>query len=121
MLAAINGSGPHGRVVASDVEKALASGTATPAVAEEPAAAPAAHATEVVAAPVVSGDFTDYPLSEGAQLLAHQLTQQKLDVPHYHLTADLTLDKLLQGRNTTLISLLGTSEGLDSLFSVVHA
>lgn len=43
-------------------------------------------------------DYVDYPISAEAQALAQQLTQQKLDVPHYHLTADLTLDKLLAAR-----------------------
>lgn len=54
-----------------------------------------------VAVPVVqaTADFTDYPISAEAQFYAQQLTQQKLEVPHYHLTADLTLDKLLKARD----------------------
>jgi pyruvate dehydrogenase E2 component (dihydrolipoamide acetyltransferase) len=98
ILSVINGSGPHGRIVKADVEDALARGQTVPA-AETTAAAPAAApATAAPAAPVATHDYVDYPISTEAQILAQQLTQQKLDVPHYHLTADLTIDKLLAAR-----------------------
>lgn len=97
VLSVINGSGPHGRIVKADVEAALASGQAAPA--ESAAAETAApQATAAPASPSVGGDYVDYPISAEAQALGQQLAQQKLEVPHYHLTVDLTLDKLLDAR-----------------------
>ncbi|EQC31803.1 hypothetical protein SDRG_10592 [Saprolegnia diclina VS20] len=94
-LAGVSGSGPLGRIIRADVEEALARAQSQPAAAAPVAAAPVA----AVAAPIVHGDFTDVPLSAKAQAFAAQLTQQKLDVPHYHLTIDVTLDKLLSARD----------------------
>ncbi|KAJ0400610.1 hypothetical protein ATCC90586_008477 [Pythium insidiosum] len=100
LLAAINGTGPHGRIVKADVEDALARGVTAPAEASTSAAAPAAaSAAPVAQQPISTHDYTDYPISLEAQAYAQQLTQQKLDVPHFHLTVDLTVDKLLQARD----------------------
>ncbi|GAB9474738.1 Pyruvate dehydrogenase complex dihydrolipoamide acetyltransferase [Globisporangium polare] len=111
ILSVINGSGPHGRIVKADVEAALASGQATesaPASSSTSAPAPAASA-----APTATHDYVDYPISSEAQVLAQQLMQQKLEVPHYHLTADLTLDKLLAAR-----ARLNAGRGADEQLSV---
>ncbi|GMF17788.1 unnamed protein product [Phytophthora lilii] len=97
VLSVINGSGPNGRVIKADVEAALAAGTAAPAPAVE-AAAPAAAAAPVAAAPTATANYTDYPISPEAQAVAQQFVQQKLEVPHYHLSTNLTLDKLLDAR-----------------------
>eukprot|EP00644_Phytophthora_capsici_P007553 jgi/Phyca11/534256/estExt2_fgenesh1_pg.C_PHYCAscaffold_210124 len=94
VLSVINGSGPHGRIVKADVESALAAGTAAPAVE---AAAPVAAAAAPSAA-ASTANFTDYPISAEAQAIAQQFTQQKQEVPHYHLSTNLTLDKLLDAR-----------------------
>ncbi|KAE9280321.1 Dihydrolipoyllysine-residue acetyltransferase component 3 of pyruvate dehydrogenase complex [Phytophthora fragariae] len=108
VLSVINGSGPNGRIIKSDVDAALAAGTAAPAPAVE-AAAPAAAA----AAPVAAANFTDYPISVEAQAVAQQFTQQKLEVPHYHLSTNLTLDKLLDAR-----ARLNAGRGEDEQLSV---
>ncbi|TMW59679.1 hypothetical protein Poli38472_004748 [Pythium oligandrum] len=98
VLSAVNGTGPNGRVVKADVESALANGQAS-APAETKSAAPAAASSSSAPQPTTTHDYTDYPISPEAQSYAHQLTQQKLEVPHFHLTVDLTLDKLLQARD----------------------
>lgn len=117
VLAVINGSGPRGRIVKADVEAALARGTATPAASTtSQAAAPASSAAASTVAPAAvptTHDFVDYPVSADAQLLAQQLTQQKLEVPHYHLSAELTLDKLLAAR-----ARLNAGRGVDEQLSV---
>lgn len=53
---------------------------------QAPVAAPTAAAP---ARPSPAGEFTDYPLSEEAMLIAQQLTASKQNVPHYYLTIDL--------------------------------
>lgn len=112
VLSVINGSGPHGRIVKADVEAALASGQAVPAAASAPAPA-AATPAPAAAAPTATGDYVDYPISVEAQALAQQLAQQKLEVPHYHLTVDLTIDKLLDAR-----ARLNAGRGEDEQLSV---
>ncbi|RHY40958.1 hypothetical protein DYB28_000201 [Aphanomyces astaci] len=97
-LGGVSGTGPLGRILRADVESVLAAGPVAPAPAAAaiPAAAPVASAAPTT--PLAHGDYTDFPLTDKAQHYAAQLTQQKLDVPHYHLTADLALDKLLVGK-----------------------
>ncbi|KAG7379892.1 pyruvate dehydrogenase complex dihydrolipoamide acetyltransferase component (E2) [Phytophthora pseudosyringae] len=108
VLSVINGSGPNGRVIKADVDAALAAGTAAPAVeAAAPAADPAA------AAPTATANYTDYPISSDAQAIAQQFTQQKQEVPHYHLSTNLTLDKLLDAR-----ARLNAGRGEDEQLSV---
>ncbi|DAZ97163.1 TPA: LOW QUALITY PROTEIN: hypothetical protein N0F65_004013 [Lagenidium giganteum] len=100
LLSVINGSGPHGRIIKADVEDALARGQATaqPTAEVAVAAAPAAAAPEAVPQAAAAAGYTDYPISLEAQAFAQQLAQQKLDVPHYHLSADITIDSLLSAR-----------------------
>ncbi|GMF42545.1 unnamed protein product [Phytophthora fragariaefolia] len=110
MLSVINGTGPNGRIVKADVDAALVAGTAAPAAE---AAAPAAAAAPVAAAPSATANYTDYPISPEAQAIAQQFTQQKLEVPHYHLSTNLTLDKLLDAR-----ARLNAGRGEDEQLSV---
>ncbi|KAI9909434.1 hypothetical protein PsorP6_015229 [Peronosclerospora sorghi] len=107
-LSLMHGSGPNGRVIKADVEAALARGTATPAVAT--AADPRAP---VATSSSTTLDFTDYPISPQAQAVAQELTQQKVEVPHYHLSTHLTLDKLLDAR-----ACLNAARGDDEQLSV---
>ncbi|TDH66371.1 hypothetical protein CCR75_005513 [Bremia lactucae] len=94
LLSAINGSGPHGRVIKADVDEALAAAdAATPSKSVDTALdAPRASTSSSTAS------HRDHVMSPEAQTLAEQLTQQKRDVPHYHLSTTLTLDKLLDVR-----------------------
>lgn len=96
-IAQIAGSGPGGRILAADVKDFAPS-----AAAAAPSAAAAAIQT---AAPVAGEGFTDYPLSVHAQEVAARLQQAKRNVPHYYLTVDVNMDKLLEtraGLNSTI-------------------
>jgi len=99
-LAAVTGSGPHGRIVKRDVEAALEGGTAkAAAAASAPASAPAAapvSATEY-------GPHDDIPyreerLSNMRKTIAKRLTESKTTVPHFYLTIDCEMDKLMAQR-----------------------
>ncbi len=90
-IAAIAGSGPHGRVVKRDVEGALAGGA--PAAAKAPAAAPA----PVGAAPGMP-PFTEQPNSNMRKVIARRLAESKRDAPHFYLTVDCEIDALLTAR-----------------------
>lgn len=87
-LAGVSGSGPGGRVVAADVQAALKSGQARPAGA--------AGAAAGVAAPL--GAFTDISMSNIRQVTAERLLMSKQTIPHYYLTMEVTVDKLLELR-----------------------
>jgi len=91
-LARVNGSGPHGRIVKADIDAALARGA--PAVAKPtPAATPAA-------APPAFGlpAFTEQPHSMMRKVIARRLVESKREAPHFYLTIDCNLDRLLQLR-----------------------
>lgn len=80
-LRTISGSGPHGRIIKADVEKAekAPSGSATVAYNE-------------------SG-YLDMPLSNMRKITAKRLTESKQQTPHFYLSVDCTLDALLQLRS----------------------
>ena len=97
-LSGIAGSGPHGRIVRSDIEAAIARGKAAPAAATAPAAAPAAKPT-----PVPDGGFPAYedkPLSRMRKAIARRLSEAKREMPHFYLTIDCEIDELLKMRET---------------------
>lgn len=95
-LAEIKGSGPQGRIVKADVEKALAGGKPAAAPAEaasQPAAAPAPAAVPEITAP-----YTEVPNSSMRKVIARRLTESKQTIPHFYLTVDCEIDRLLDLR-----------------------
>ncbi|CEG46177.1 pyruvate dehydrogenase complex dihydrolipoamide acetyltransferase [Plasmopara halstedii] len=106
VLSVINGSGPNGRIVKADVEAALA--------AKSSNSFDKVEATSTGATiPTTATNYSDYPVSEESQTIAQQFTQQKLEVPHYHLSTSLVLDKLLDAR-----ARLNAGRGPDEQLSV---
>jgi pyruvate dehydrogenase E2 component (dihydrolipoamide acetyltransferase) len=90
-LADVQGSGPQGRIVKADVEKALAGGR--PAAAA--AAAPQAAAAPAPAAPQITGPYTEVPNSSMRKVIAKRLSESKQTIPHFYLTVDCEIDGLL--------------------------
>jgi len=105
---AMIGTGPGGRIVADDVKEYVPS--AIPVVEVAMPAASVSVATVAAPPPVVGAGFTDYPLSPAALEIANQLTASKQTVPHYYLTVDVTLDNIIQLRET-LNSAMKPKEG----------
>ena len=96
-LALLSGSGPHGRIVKSDVEAAVAAGTGVAA----PAAAPAAAAPVAAPAPVpaeIVAPYTEVPNSSMRKVIARRLSESKRTIPHFYLTVDCEIDRLLELR-----------------------
>ncbi|MCR4376578.1 MAG: pyruvate dehydrogenase complex dihydrolipoamide acetyltransferase [Rhodospirillales bacterium] len=87
-LGTVPGSGPHGRIVKRDVEQAKPGAAAPRAgkAASSPAALPA------------SGSYTAVPHSTMRKIIASRLQESKQTVPHFYLTVDCRIDKLLQMR-----------------------
>lgn len=78
----IDGTGPHGRVVKDDVLKAKSSGGA-------------GRGGRVRRNAV---EFTKIPNSNMRKVIARRLTESKQQVPHFYLTVEVELDKLLDVR-----------------------
>ncbi len=105
-LSAVQGTGPHGRIVKADILTALEQGTGK-AVAQ--AASPSAPAPKA-AAPTSSGpnareladllgmEYELEPLSSIRRVIANRLTESKQTVPHFYLSVDCEMDKLLAFR-----------------------
>lgn len=98
------GSGPNNRVVAADVlEGRLKAQPA--AVSSISASVPAVGAASAVAAPVSvaipavnAGVYQDFTMSASHLALAARFTHAKQVVPHYYLSMELNLSKLLKLR-----------------------
>ncbi|KAJ7706056.1 pyruvate dehydrogenase [Mycena rosella] len=86
-LGQLTGSGPNGRIIREDVEKytpASASATATSTASQPPA--------------VQLPDYVDTPVSNMRRTIGARLTQSKQELPHYYVTVDITMDKVLKLR-----------------------
>ena len=111
-IAALSGSGPHGRVVKRDIEAALASGKAPRASAAQavgtavaPRAAPPqttalaqAMSDDKILALYEPGSYELVPHDGMRRIIAQRLTQAKQTIPHFYLTLDCRIDQLLAAR-----------------------
>ncbi|MGM4922092.1 pyruvate dehydrogenase complex dihydrolipoamide acetyltransferase [Tardiphaga sp. 804_B3_N1_9] len=104
-LGRINGSGPHGRVVAADVEKAKSGGGLKASAA---AAGAPAGATGAIGAPAMSdqqilglyeqGGYESVPHDSMRRTIAQRLTAATNSMPTFYLTVDCDLGKLSAAR-----------------------
>ncbi|SMY09701.1 pyruvate dehydrogenase complex dihydrolipoamide acetyltransferase [Flavimaricola marinus] len=103
-LSAINGSGPHGRIVKADVENAKPGAAAAPAAASAPAkaavpaAAPAGPSTDAILKMYEGREFEEIKLDGMRKTIAARLTEAKQTIPHFYLRRDIQLDALLKFR-----------------------
>jgi pyruvate dehydrogenase E2 component (dihydrolipoamide acetyltransferase) len=106
----IAGSGPHGRVIARDVAAAKeGKGLKAPAAAAVPAPAAAAGAPpmaqiaqapsdEKIRALFAPGSYEVIPHDNIRRIIAQRLTLAKQTIPHFYLTIDCAIGKLLTAR-----------------------
>ena len=88
-LSRVSGSGPHGRIVAADVEKA--------APARGAAMATGASAAQVKAM-YEDIAYEEMPLDGMRATIAKRLIEAKQTIPHFYLTADLDVGRLIAMR-----------------------
>lgn len=79
-LSSIQGTGPHGRIVREDVELAKRSGGTSGRVARNP------------------NEISVLPNSNMRKVIAKRLLESKQYVPHFYLTIECNIDKLLEAR-----------------------
>ena len=111
-LEQLTGSGPHGRIVKADIDRALSEGIAPKAAAKTAdtaqAGAPAAAAAAPSAVPTMSdteirrlfaeGSYEVVPHDGMRKVIAKRLTLAKQTIPHFYLTVDVMIDELLKFR-----------------------
>ncbi|KAJ7631091.1 dihydrolipoamide acetyltransferase [Roridomyces roridus] len=85
-LGKLTGSGPNGRIIREDVEKYTPSAAASPsATTSQPSAAQLP-------------DYVDTPVSNMRRTIGARLNQSKQELPHYYVTVDVNMDKVLKLR-----------------------
>ncbi|MGR9245997.1 pyruvate dehydrogenase complex dihydrolipoamide acetyltransferase [Rhizobium leguminosarum] len=107
-LSAVAGSGPHGRVVKSDIEAAVAGGGAKAAAPAAAASAPQASAAPAPAAAAPKGaseeavlklfepgSYELVPHDGMRKTIARRLVESKQTIPHFYVSVDCELDALL--------------------------
>ncbi|KAJ6610114.1 dihydrolipoamide acetyltransferase [Mycena sp. CBHHK59/15] len=87
-LGKLTGSGPSGRIIREDVEKYKPS--------SESAAATTSTASQPPSAQLP--DYVDTPVSNMRRTIGARLTQSKQELPHYYVTVDINMDKVLKLR-----------------------
>ncbi|MEE7458841.1 pyruvate dehydrogenase complex dihydrolipoamide acetyltransferase [Methylorubrum populi] len=121
-IAAVKGSGPHGRVIQRDVQAAIESGSAKAGASAKPdsksetkaaaapapekaapkaaSGAPAGLSLEQVKGFYEKGSFEEVPLDGMRKTIAKRLTEAMQVAPHFYLTVDCELDALMKLRET---------------------
>jgi len=98
----ISGSGPHGRVIARDVAaakegKGLRAPAAAPAAAGAPAIAPS-MSDQQIRALYEDGSYELIPHDNMRRTIAQRLTASIQTIPHFYLTVDCDIGKLVAAR-----------------------
>jgi pyruvate dehydrogenase E2 component (dihydrolipoamide acetyltransferase) len=103
-LARITGSGPHGRVIARDVEEAKSgkglkatAAAGVPSIAPGRAVAPG-MSDEQIRALFEDGSYEVIPHDGMRRTIAQRLTASVQTVPHFYLTMDCNIGKLVEAR-----------------------
>ena len=110
-IASLSGSGPHGRIVKTDIERAAeAAPVAAAELPEEPleqrgrelvkrgTLEPRGIPDEQVLAVYEPGSYEIVPHDTMRRLIAERLTLSKRTIPHFYLAIDCALDALLAAR-----------------------
>jgi len=103
-VARVQGSGPHGRVIARDIAAVREGRGLAPAAAAQPAVpvgAPPpllAPSDERIRALFEPGSYDVVPHDNMRKIIAQRLQQAKQTIPHYYLTVDCDIGKLVAAR-----------------------
>ncbi|HEY5106525.1 MAG TPA: 2-oxo acid dehydrogenase subunit E2, partial [Caulobacteraceae bacterium] len=92
-LAAVKGSGPHGRIIRRDVEGLKGQPAPTAAAAPAPA-----EVQTLEQAGIAPGSYDLIPLTSMNKTVARRMTDSFRDVPHFPLSIDIEVDALLAAR-----------------------
>ncbi|HSI79843.1 MAG TPA: dihydrolipoamide acetyltransferase family protein [Solirubrobacterales bacterium] len=96
----ISGSGPGGRVIKADVERAIEAGPAkAPEGPAAPAAAPAAPTPGAAERPETArGETETVELTKLQQTVARRMSESKATAPHFYLSAEIDMSRCFAAR-----------------------
>jgi pyruvate dehydrogenase E2 component (dihydrolipoamide acetyltransferase) len=109
-LANVKGSGPHGRIVKSDIEGANVSASVAPVVSSSAVVSALAADEQVNAFGQI---YVEVPNNNIKKITAKRLLESKTTVPHFYLTIDCQIDELLKVRET-----LNKAAGKDAAYKL---
>ena len=95
-LSRIRGSGPHSRIIARDVEAARSGQGLAPAAAASFALP--VPSDDKIRALFEPGSYDVVPHDNIRKVIARRLVEAKLTIPHFYLTLDCNIGKLLAAR-----------------------
>jgi pyruvate dehydrogenase E2 component (dihydrolipoamide acetyltransferase) len=102
-LGAVSGSGPGGRIVKADVERAIEAGpasTAAPPAPPKAAPAPAAPTAGVRERPeTAKGEVETVELTKLQQTVARRMSESKATAPHFYLNAEADMSRAVEARS----------------------
>ena len=109
-IRSVQGSGPGGRVIKRDIERAAEAAAASVPAVPSVVAAPAAQVAPGV-------EFEDVPLSQMRKTVARRLTESLGPVPHFFLTVDVDMTRALEARARVneLLAAQGAKASLNDL------
>lgn len=93
-LKSVKGTGPHGRIVKSDVENAKAGASAPKSASAPTSSGPDAKQL----ADMLGMEYTELPNNNIKKVTARRLTEAKQTIPHFYLSVDCVLDNLMAAR-----------------------
>jgi pyruvate dehydrogenase E2 component (dihydrolipoamide acetyltransferase) len=102
-LSRVSGTGPHGRIVQRDIESAVKSGVGkaapsaavAPSAGAAPSALPQGMSDTQIRALFAEGSYELVPHDSIRKIIARRLVEAKTTIPHFYLTMDCRIDKLL--------------------------
>jgi len=95
----LRGSGPHGRIIARDIETAKSvPGVSAPSVSGGAPLAVQAPSDDKIRALFEPGSYDVVPHDNIRKVIARRLVEAKLTIPHFYLTLDCQIGKLLAAR-----------------------
>ncbi|MBX3520333.1 MAG: pyruvate dehydrogenase complex dihydrolipoamide acetyltransferase [Xanthobacteraceae bacterium] len=97
-LSRVSGSGPHGRVIARDIEAARSGGAQMRAPAGGVMPGVSAPGDDQIRAMYEDGSFESVPHDSMRKIIARRLLESKLTIPHFYLTTDCDIGSLLRAR-----------------------
>jgi pyruvate dehydrogenase E2 component (dihydrolipoamide acetyltransferase) len=100
-LESVQGSGPHGRIVAADVKNAKSGAAPAP----QPPASKDTATTVALKAPTTTAPALEtkiIPLSAMRRTIAKRLAESTGPIPHFYLTADYDVTNLMSARQQLL-------------------
>ena len=92
-LGSLSGSGPGGRIIKADVEKAEAAPAAAPAEPAAPAAPGAPERPETA-----KGAVRTVELSKLQRTVARRMAESKATAPHFYLSAEIEMSRAFEAR-----------------------